>query len=241
MGNRRVLCGVVRDITQRLQLEAELLAISQRERRRIGRDLHDSVGQQLAALVFAVASLQNKLAARALPEAADAENLVGLLKKVTAELRSLARGLCPVELKADGLMIALGGLAHSAGSQFGVACTFESDNPVPVHDHTVATHLYRIAQEGLTNAVKHGKAGQVVIRLTASEDQIVLAIEDNGVGIPMPWEQSEGLGLHIMNHRAGILGAALTVQRRAEGGTRVTCLLPRQRAMKPEGRPHDAQ
>ena len=140
--------------------------------------------------------------------------------------RELSRGLLPVAADARGLMSALEHYASEIQDVFGFPCRLECDRPVLIGDETVATHLYRIAQEAANNAVKHGHARQITIRLWPEGDGAVLSISDDGHGLPENVRNSPGMGLHIMNYRAKMIGAALQVERSSDGGTVVTCALP---------------
>jgi signal transduction histidine kinase len=213
------------EITERERLERELLEISEREQRRIGQDLHDSLCQHLTGTTLAVQVLEEKLAARNLPEAADANQVVELVEEGITLSRKLAKGLYPVEMEADGLMLALEEYATTSSELFKVSCQFECDLPVLIHDAATAGHLYRIAQEAVGNAIKHGEAKNILIRLDASEESTVLSIKDDGVGLPEPLPKKRGMGLRIMAHRAAMIGGGFNVRRDETGGTLVTCEL----------------
>ena len=193
----------------------ELLEISDREQRRIGQDLHDDLCQQLAGVEMMSQFLEQKLAAQSSTEADTAVEITKLVRQSISHTRDLARGLSPVMLESDGLMPALQELAANTEPLFKVSCQFQCDSSVGIPDNTVATHLYRIAQEALTNAIKHGKAKQVMISLTKVHDHILLAIRDDGIGLPKAALKSKGMGLRI--------GGSLAVQRERDGGTSVTC------------------
>ena len=212
----------------RQRLEQEILQISEREQQRIGRDLHDDLGQQLAGLSIMATMLSRSLASRAAPEVAAAAQISELLKKTVAMTRSLARGLHPVAAEPDGLVSALHDLAARMTSMFHVDCRFECAGAVQLQDNTAATHLYRIAQEAVSNGVKHGHAQHVCISLSSDEESLTLAVKDDGCGICAPDPQQQGMGLRIMHYRAGMIGAALVIEKQPGGGTRVACTLPRQ-------------
>jgi signal transduction histidine kinase len=214
-------------IRERRDLEALVLSISEREQQRIGQDLHDGLCQQLTGIKFRSRLLEQKLAKRGLAEAADAHAIEALLSQAVEQARGQARGLNPVCLEADGLMTALQELAGSIADVFGIQCSCNSEEPVFLHDHAIAIHLYRIAQEAITNAIKHGKAGQVRLRLAERDGHICLEIQDDGTGFPAAPQKNGGIGLHIMNYRARTIGAALEVQSAGRDGTLVTCSLPK--------------
>jgi signal transduction histidine kinase len=217
--------ALTEEMAERERLECELLDISEREQHRIGQDLHDGLCQHLTGATLAGQVLEEKLAAMNLPEAADAEKVVQLMEEGINLARRLAKGLYPVEVEADGLMLALEEHAATSADLFKVACRFECDLPVLIHDTATAGHLYRIAQEAVGNAIKHGKARNISIRLDANEDSTVLAVRDDGVGLPDPLPKSRGLGLRIMAHRSGMIGARFAAHRVPAGGSLVTCEL----------------
>jgi len=211
------------EIERRRKLEKEILEISEKEQRRIGRELHDSLGQQLTGIAIISKVLEQKLARQSLSEAANAKEIAQLVNEAINQTRQLSRGLHPVSLDEDGLMSALQALATTTQNVFRVACTFTCDSPVPVKDPSVATHLYRIAQEAITNAVRHGQTQQIVMRLTANHDQAELTIENDGRDFPAKLPKNRGMGLQIMSYRAEMIGGTLHVRRRSGGGTKVTC------------------
>ena len=213
------------EMAKREMLEKELLAVSEREQRRIGHDLHDSLCQHLTGTALAGQVLGDKLEARGLPEAADAGRVVTLVEEGITLARSLARGLAPVELEAEGLMAALRELAQNVSERFKVNCTFEAPEFVPIDDAASAIHLFRIAQEAISNAIKHGRARHIVIALFISPGGVRLSIADDGVGLPEPLPATRGMGLNIMRHRSAIIGATFEI-RRAEQGTSVECTMP---------------
>jgi two-component system, LuxR family, sensor kinase FixL len=227
---KRLFTGFVRDITERKraeELERSLLKISEREQTRIGQDLHDGLGQHLAGIELMSQVLEQKLAARKLKaEAARAGDIARHVRDAISQTRLLARGLSPFVLESEGLASALKELAHRTESVFGVACEFRMDGKLAV-SNVVANHLYRIAQEAVTNAVKHGKAERIDIRLETSNAQVALSVKDNGRGIPSVLPENRGIGLRIMQYRAGVIGATLTAERDPAGGTVVRCTLPR--------------
>jgi len=232
LGNRLLIAA--NDLTERERLEKQILEISEQERERIGQDLHDGVCQVLSGIKFRTTLLQQKLQGKAPAEAQEAGSIEALLNGAIQQARNLARGLHPVALEAQGLMSALQELAGSVADVYGVSCRCEFRRSVLVHDHLVATHLYRIAQEAINNAIRHGRAGRILMRLTGRKDQLALTIQDNGVGFPAKPKRKGGLGLHLMNYRARAMGASIDVRRGPGGGTRVTCQLRRPVGVKSE-------
>lgn len=211
---------------QREALEKELLAVGERERQRIGQDLHDSLCQHLTATALAAQVLGEKLAARALPEETDAQRVVTLVEDGITLAHSLARGLAPVELEAEGLMAAFREFARATSKGFKIDCRFEAPHPVLIRDATTSTHLFRIAQEAVSNAIKHGRARRVGISLLLEGEAIFLEVRDDGAGFREPGPDEHGMGLHIMQHRAAMIGATLAIQNESPG-TVLTCKLRR--------------
>jgi PAS domain S-box-containing protein len=214
------------DITERKHLEKTILEISAREQRRIGQDLHDGLGQHLTGIAFMSKVQEQKLMEKGMPEAGDATKIVKLVNEAINKTRELARGLLPVVSDAQGLMSALRQWAGEVEDLFAVSCRFQCFTPVLIHDDTVATHLYYVAREAVNNAIKHGHAGQIVIRLAADQRQGALTIQDDGYGISSTVLGNKGMGLHLMDYRARMIGGSLEVQRLPAGGTIVTCLFP---------------
>src|SRR5580658_3519468 len=214
------------DITERKHLEKAILDISAREQRRIGQDLHDGLGQHLTGIAFMAKVHEAKLAEQNRSETDDAAKIVRLVNEAIHKTRELARGLLPVVSDSQGLMSALQLWAAEVEDLFGVSCRFQCETPVLIHDDTVATHLYHIAQEAVNNAIKHGNPQSVLIQLSAEQGRGTLLVKDDGTGIADNPANSQGMGLHIMNYRAGVIGGALEVRRDSPRGTVVTCIFP---------------
>jgi PAS domain S-box-containing protein len=214
------------DITERKHLEKTILEISAREQRSIGQDLHDGLGQHLTGIAFMSKVQEQKLLEKSLPEAGDAAKIVSLVNEAIHKTRELARGLLPVVSDAQGLMSALRQWAGEVEDLFTVSCRFQCFAPVLIHDDTAATHLYYVAREAVNNAIKHGHARHIVIRLAADQHQGALTIQDDGCGIGNIAPGNKGMGLHLMNYRARMVGGSLEVQSVPAGGTLVTCLFP---------------
>ncbi len=221
----KVQGGVVvfSDITSRKLLEKQIAEISDREQARIGQDLHDGVCQNLVSTAYAAELLREKLAREERPEAAQAEVIAGMVNEVISQSRHLARGLYPVRLEVDGLSSALEELAASVQNRNQVNCRFSCDDPVLIYDEVAGSNLYRIAQEAVNNAIKHGHGKNISIGLGAVEEEVTLTVKDDGVGFHETLAQNGGMGLHIMNYRARMIGAALDIRRGAGGGTIVIC------------------
>lgn len=230
MGERRLFAGLVRDISERKAFERQIADLSATEQRRIGQELHDSVGQQVSAIGMLAKSLQKRLAAKD-GEADEIErqraaSLVEAVQEAEAQLRALTRGLLPVEVDRNGLMAALDELTELSAVRYERTCTFECDQQVALEDNFTATQLYRIAQEAVHNAAKHAKCESIVVKLAQGGGSLSMSVEDDGVGIdPERVETATGVGMHIMRYRADLIDGMLSVVRREEGGTRVTCVL----------------
>ncbi len=218
------VANVLAAAIERRGLEEELLNISSREQRHIGQDLHDGLCQQLIGIEFRnsvlVQQLQKTPAAQA-----EAAKIGESIRDVTRQARALARGLSPVQIEANGLMAALDGLTANAAKLFCLACSFECARPVLVENPTVATHLYRVAQEAMGNAIKHAQAKSIVVSLKQSDGELTLTVKDNGHGFEKGSSVMEGMGLRIMEYRADMIGAMLRVDSTIGKGTTVACRL----------------
>jgi PAS domain S-box-containing protein len=211
------------DITDRRQLEKELLNIEESVQQRIGHDLHDDLCQRLAGIEIMSQVLEQQLGSKSKAMAGRAGEISQLVRDAIGHTRALARGLSPVVMEVEGLTAALQQLAESTKSIFGVDCVFRCPEPVSVKNLSVATHLYRIAQEAVSNAIKHGEARRIEIALVTTPERVSLLVEDNGKGLPEATSKRRGMGLRIMRYRAGVIGGTLAVQKRQEGGTAVVC------------------
>jgi signal transduction histidine kinase len=204
------------------RLEREIVNISDAEQRRIGQDLHDGLCQDLAALSCAATSLRDDLQDLQLrAESSRAGELANRLRDAVVQTRDLARGLVPAHVGQVGLVLALESLAQSVTRFHGVTCTFRFHGRAASCDEGAATHLYRIAQEAINNATRHGKATNIAISLDATSDLLTLRILDDGVGISQ--STSNGMGLAIMGYRARLNGGELKIEQLKTGGTLVSC------------------
>jgi len=206
------------------RLEREILEVTERERQSIGADLHDNLGQRLTALEFMCAALKED--ARAQPALAQRLDAMGaMLREAIAQTRSLARGLVPVGNDPDALQYGLTELTERTSGSGRIACRFECPQPVTITDAFSASHLYRIAQEAVNNAMKHAHATEIVIRLFRKEGALVLEISDNGAGLSKTGK-SRGIGLGVMRHRASAIGADLAVESKRGEGVTIRCSFP---------------
>lgn len=220
---RRIFTGFVRDITERKRLEKEVLEISDRERRSIGQGLHDGLCQHLAGIELMSQVLEQKVAKKSKSAALQAGKIAEHVREAISQTRMLARGLSPVSMESNGLMSALKELAATVSKLFQVNCRFDCAEPILVNDNAAATHIYRIAQEAINNAIKHGKATGMMIRLRRKLAEAELIVTDNGIGLPKEIASNGGMGLQIMKYRAGMIGASLQIGPADGKGTAVMC------------------
>jgi signal transduction histidine kinase len=210
------------ELAERKRLEREILVISEREQRRIGLDIHDSLCQHLTGTALAEQFLVEKLSARDAPEVEDADRVVGLIEDAISMARGLAAGLSPIETEGDGLLTALGDLAAHFSSQFKVVCRFSFEEPALIQDPAAATHIYRIVQEAVHNAIRHGRARNIRIHLAKAASLVSLTIRDDGAGLPDALALGQGMGLRNMKYRASMLGGSFTLEPGTPGAI-VTC------------------
>lgn len=214
------------EITERRRLEHELLDITEKERRRIGLDLHDDLGQKLAGIALMAKGLQLRLAKQRTGEAADAGKIHELLEQAMSHARDLARDLATLDVGGNDLPSAIEKLASHVKESFGINCRFKTDDAIPSLETSTVNQLYKITQEALTNAIKHGKAKQVNIQLSNGSNRLALTIRNSGAPFPSVVGRNAGMGLRIMNYRANLIGASLEIKPGDPEGTVVTCLVP---------------
>jgi PAS domain S-box-containing protein len=218
--------GFVHDDSEQRRLERKVLEIAFEERRQFGRELHDSLGQQLTALELMTHTLARELKVVAPMQAKAAWKITKYIRRAVTQTREVAHGLSPMAGEGEGLMQALEELAQMAKST-GTQCNFECPQPIKIKDDTIVGHLYRIAQEAITNSLKHAAPKQIALRLTNHGPNIQLAIEDSGRGLPRNKSKRGGMGMQVMQHRARLIGAHLTVHSAPGKGVKVTCSLPK--------------
>ncbi len=219
---RERTANLTSELAERKRLEKEILVISEREQRRIGHDIHDSLCQHLTGTALAEQFLVEKLALRNAPEVEDADRVVGLIEDAISMARGLAAGLSPIETEGEGLLAALTDLAAHFSSQFKVACRFTYDEPVIIQDSSVTTHLYRIVQEAAHNAIRHGKARNIGIHLGKAGALVTLTVRDDGTGLADGDPVAHGMGLRNMKYRSSMIGGSLTLEN-GDPGAIVTC------------------
>ena len=223
-GQPMMVGGAAIEITENKRLEKEVQEISEQEKRRIGQDLHDGLGQYLTVIACMVKVVEQKLANRDLAEAGDVKKITTMVNETIAQARDLARGLSPVELENNGLQAALQELA-SRVSRTNVNCEVKAPTVTKVYDNAAAVHLYRIAQEAVNNSVKHGNAKNIFIGLNTQNNHVELTVQDDGCGLPKNGPKATGMGLRVMNYRAAMIGATVTVGAGAPCGTVVRCVV----------------
>ena len=226
--------ALVRDTTFEKLREKEIVEITSREQSRIGQDLHDGLGQQLTGISFLSRALEQKLAGRGLAEAAEAAEICRLVVQTLSQTRNLARGLFPVELEGNGLVSALRQLGEQVENLFQIVCDVDCHEGFVIEDRGTALHLFRLAQEAISNSVKHGKAKRVSLSLEQLNGSAVLAISDDGIGFRDKSAPGQGMGLRIMNYRAQKVGGALDVRSAPAGGVHIRCTFP-YTAPQPDG------
>lgn len=218
---------LIREMAERERVDVELIQVSEAQRKHISRELHDGLGQHLTSIALFGATLRQKLDDSAHPEAGAAHNIVERINQAIDMTREMARGLYPAALESRGLAAALDQLADNTRSLGDVRCIFNADPAVRVSDPLVAINLYRITQEAVTNALKHGQARCLRIDLACVDGKHILSINDDGIGCdPERIEPGQGLGMHSLHFRAGLLGGSLAIARNAQGGLTVAVTYP---------------
>jgi two-component system sensor kinase FixL len=232
--NERRIVAVLNDITERKRLEREMLEVANREQQRIGSDLHDGLGQQLTGIALLLRGLASRLArSDGADVAGEVDKVVALVNDAIDSTRSLARGLSPIPAADDGLELALEGLAAQITGRHGVKVAVENELPESVaFDDATSTHLYRIVQEALGNALRHGRPRCASVQLRTEGEQIELAVRDDGCGFDRRAAQEAGLGLKIMRFRAQMIGGDLAVESAPGEGTTIRCHFPAQASLQ---------
>ncbi len=234
LDGKRLFTGIIHDLTSRRQLERQIVEASAAEQRRIGQDLHDGLCQDLVGTALQADAIARRLQAIAPTEAAEITKVSAAVRQAAGEARQFSHGLNPVDLQAGGLPAALQMLTAKISDAFSVRCTFSWDQSAQANDDATATHLYRIAQEAITNAIRHGKASRIEVDLRMTGDRLALAVKDNGVGLPAkngqppsaysgPSSVRSGIGVQGMYYRAHLIGGVFDLRRHPRGGAIATC------------------
>jgi two-component system, NarL family, sensor histidine kinase UhpB len=213
-------------MAERRRLEHELLEITEKERRRIGLDLHDDLGQKLTGIALMSKGLQVQLTRRGSEGAVEAARIHTLIQEALNQTRDLSHDLVTLDLEQQDLASAMERMVLHVKRTFNIGCRFECQTKAPALEANSVSQLYKITQEAVTNAIKHGKAKNVEIRLSNGGSHLLLSIRNDGAPFPSVVKANAGLGLRIMNYRAHLIGAALEVKPAERGGAVVTCFLP---------------
>jgi PAS domain S-box-containing protein len=225
----KLFTGTHRDLTRRKELEREVIEIASEEQQRIGRELHDVIGQELTGLGMLADALDRQLGGADEAQRQLAGKVLEGMRRVHEQVRTLCREMVLTEMDGEGLRSALANLAERTHEQTGVESSLDCPAPVVVANPTAARHLYRIAQEAVSNAVRHGKPEHVRIELHTTPHGLRLCVEDDGTGVPnaggYPWE-GRGLGLSTMRYRANLIGGSLHITPADGKGVRVVCIVP---------------
>ena len=223
LDHTHLFAGLIMDLSIQQKLQREILAIPAREQQRIGEELHDGLGQQLTGLSMLAQSLLNKATK---PEYELASQIANGLHEALTQVKALSRGMMPLQIYADGFKISLKEITENIEKQSNIPIKLRVEDAVMLIDDATATHLYRIVQESLNNAVKHADASKIQVILKSEQDHGILEIIDDGIGIPLDLEGSMGLGLNIMKHRCGLFDGEITINPDGDRGTKVTCRFP---------------
>lgn len=229
-GQVQHVIGTGIDITERRRMEREMVTVSDEERRRIGQDLHDMLASQLAGIAMMARSMAHKVDRDAGLTANEVRTVADLINEAGEQARALSHSLMPLSVQGNELTAGLKSLVKRQEKMTpDVRCSFEAGASLPPLSGEVASHLYRMASEAVSNAIKHGAPQTVTIRLTVDAGYLVLSIRDDGVGIPAEHNSTDGLGLHMMQYRAELIGARLAIEPAGRGGTIVRCRIPLER------------
>lgn len=208
---------------EKKQLEQDLLHVVEMEQKRIGQDLHDSLGQQLLAISFLANVLKKKLAAGTMPEASEAAHIEELLGEAKMNVRKLTRGLYAGDLESRGLGACVKDITEHIQEMSTVTCQFEGDDTLMLDDRSKSENLFRLAQEALNNAAKHSLAKKIVVSLLREGSKLTLRVSDNGVGFAQEKAKNKGIGLRSMRYRANVIGGTFDIAPNPGGGTVVSC------------------
>jgi len=221
-GDGPMYTAIVHDITRRRELERHLADARIEEQQRVAQELHDGLGGQMTGVGMLVKALRTHMDATGSPHIAEVDNLARHIKDAHEQLRAISRGLSPVQTLPDGLAAALANLADTTDQGADTRCTFQTDGTV-VHQPRVAAHLYRIAQEALSNALRHAQPKRIEIRLTQRKDHVVLSVRNDGDHFQDPADVDTGMGIRTMKHRAAVINGRLRITPAEGGGTLVAC------------------
>ncbi len=221
LADEQCMIATIEDVTEKKTLEKEILIIGERERQKIGQDLHDDLAPHLIGIEVMSELLKKKLQENSVPSIGDVEKIRSLIEQAIQKTRRLSRGLCPVFLADHGLESLLQEMASNINEVYGITCRFYYQRSILIDDISICTHIYYIVHEAIYNAIRHGKADRITIDLLYENNIVTLTTADNGIGI-QNHEDSQGMGLKIMNFRANMIGADLTISSNQNKGTKIT-------------------
>ncbi|MCX5799695.1 MAG: PAS domain-containing sensor histidine kinase, partial [Proteobacteria bacterium] len=221
LSDEQCMIATIEDVTEKKTLEKEILIIGERERQKIGQDLHDDLAPHLIGIEVMSELLKKKLQENSVPSTGEVEKIRSLIEQAIQKTRRLSRGLCPVFLADHGLESLLQEMASNINEVYGITCRFHYQRSILIDDISICTHIYYIVHEAIYNAIRHGKADRITIDLLYENNIVTLTTADNGIGI-QHHEDPQGMGLKIMNFRANMIGADLTISSNQNKGTRVT-------------------
>jgi PAS domain S-box-containing protein len=220
------------DLTIRKKLEEEILYISEKERIRIGQDLHDGIGQDMTGISYLFRVLTGKLEKKEFPDKEEIARLSELIDGTKESIRMISKGLSPVNMRSDGIQYALAELCNNMETIYDISCTFDFDENIAFRDNSVATHIFYIVLESMSNAVKHGASENISVSLVRTGDGIEIMVRDDGKGFAEGDLSGKGIGLALMKYRADIIGGILNISRNEPSGTLITCSIDESGRMK---------
>ncbi len=223
---KRKFTGILRDMTEERRLEQEVMRISEHERHRIGQDLHDGLGQMLSGIGMLSRRVAVKLEKQAHELSGDMQEISDLVREADEYSRGLARGLVKIDLDHGGFVAAIENLARQSEKLFRIECSVDSDDEIDIAERNRAENIYRIIQEAINNAVKHGQASKVQVKLRVAKSDLHVLIQDNGTGFPPNWRLNRGLGVRIMEFRSRLIGGHFEQHNHTQGGAIIECILP---------------
>lgn len=225
-GDEIIFTGLIKDISNRRQLENEILKIAEKEKVNLGQELHDNLGQMLSGIGMISRNLARKFKANGLPAVDEVVEIADMIKEADEQARQLAHGLAHIELENEGLQVAIERLCERFQGYSGIQCQCELSDRFKNETKSVSLHLYRIVQEALNNAMNHGEANNINICLEANKNHLQLVVEDDGIGFSNSEKIENGMGIKTMRYRAHTLGGNLKINRTSDGWTQIVCRLP---------------
>ena len=225
---KKCIIWVGYDVTDQISLEKEVLEVTGRERYRIGKYLHDDLGQHIVGVEVMCSLLEKRLRSQKNPEVQPLEEIGIYLREAHEKARSMASTLCPVRLEEHGLHSAISELVSKIEKMYGVSCRFQNlIKDIKIYNSQIAINMYYIVQEAINNALRHGEAENIDITYSSNQGKIYLSIEDDGAGFSLPESVSSGMGLNLMKYRARAIGGTLEVTSSPGSGTSVFLRFPK--------------